>query len=83
MKIRIRSEEQAFTVLLPTRLLFSKSILKFGLKVGRRYSDAVPNIPPAAVDALCDEIRRIKKTHTSWELVNIQSADGEQIQIVL
>ncbi len=32
--------------------------------MGKRYSDAVPDIPPAAVDALCDEIRRIKKTHS-------------------
>lgn len=83
MKVHIRSEGRSFTVILPTRLLFSKGILKFGLKVGKRYSDAVPDIPPAAVDALCDEIRRIKKTHASWELVSIQSAGGEEIRIVL
>ncbi len=83
MKVYIRSKERGFTVILPTRLLFSKGILKFGLKVGKRYSDAVPDIPPEAVDALCDEIRRIKKTHASWELVDIRSADGETVRIVL
>ncbi len=83
MKVRIRSVERSFSVILPTRLLFSKGILKFGLRIGKRYSDAVPDIPPAAVDALCDEIRRIKKTHSSWELVHIQSADGEEIRVVL
>lgn len=83
MKLHIRSEERSFTVILPTRILFSKHILKFGWKLGKRYSDAVPNISPAAVDALCDEICRIKQTHASWELVDIQSADGEQIRIVL
>ena len=83
MKINIRSEERNFTIVLPTRLLFSKTILKYGLKVGKRYSEAVPDIPPAAVDALCNEIRRIKKTHSAWELVNIQTADGEKVQILL
>lgn len=83
MKIIIRSEERDFSIVLPTRLLFSKAVLKYGLKVGKRYSNAVPDIPPAAVDALCDEIRRIKKTHSAWELVNIQTADGEKVQIFL
>ncbi len=83
MKIHIRSEERTFTVILPTRLLFSKHILKFGLKVGKRYSDAVPNISPAAVDALCDEICRIKEIHPRWELVSIQSTDGGRTQIIL
>ena len=83
MKIHIRSEERGFTILFPTKLIFSKAVLKYGLKVGKRYSDAVPDISPAAVDALCDEIRRIKKTHSDWELVNIQSDDGKEVQIYL
>lgn len=83
MKINIRSEERDFSIVLPTRLLFSKAVLKYGLKAGKRYSDAVPDIPPAAVDALCNEIRRIKKTRSAWELVNMQSADGEKVQIFL
>ncbi len=83
MKVRIRSEERRFTIALPTRMLFSKGLLKFGLKVGKRYSDAVPDIPPAVVDEFCNEIRRIKKIHSSWELVNIQSASGDEIQVIL
>ncbi len=83
MKIHIRDGARSFTVALPTRLLFSKTILKFGLKLGKRYSDAVPDIPSEAVDALCDEIRRIRKKHAAWELVHIQSGDGEQVQIIL
>lgn len=83
MKIRIRSDEHNFSIVLPTRVLFSKSILKFGLRIGKKYSADVPDIPPETVDALCDEIRRIKKKHGSWELVNVQSAGGEQVQIIL
>lgn len=62
MKARICSEERSFSVLLPTRMVFSRGFLKFGLRIGRMYSDAVPQIPPEAVDALCCEIRRIKKS---------------------
>ena len=83
MKIHIREEDRSFTIVLPTRLIFSKTILKFGLRIGKKYSDQVPDIPPEAVDALCDELRRIKKKHGSWELVNVQSSDGEQVQIIL
>lgn len=83
MKVYIRDDERNFTVTLPTRLLFSKSLLKYGLKIGKRYSSAVPDIPPESVDALCDEICRIKKLHGPWELVDIQSADGEEIRITL
>lgn len=68
---------------LPTAWIFSKGLLKFGLRIGRKYSSEVPDIPPETVDALCAEIRRIKKKHGSWELVNVQSADGEQVQIIL
>ncbi len=83
MKIHIRTQGRGFSLLLPTRLLFSKAILKLGLHMGKRYSPAVPQLPPAAIDALCREIHRIKKTGGSWELVNIQSAQGEEIQIFL
>ncbi len=83
MKISVRSKERNLTLMLPTRLVFSKTILKLGLRIGKRHTDSVPDIPPAAIDALCDELRRIKKTHTDWELVHVQSANGEAVQIIL
>ena len=83
MKIRIRSYERRFTLILPTRLLLSKGAVKLGLRIGKRCSISVPDIPLKIVDALCDEVKRIKKKHGSWELVDVQSADGEQINIRL
>ncbi len=83
MKVHIQAEAKSLTLHLPTRLIFSKTFLKMGLRLGKRYSDAVPDIPPVAMDALCHEIRRIKKVHGTWELVNIQSADGQIVQIIL
>lgn len=83
MKIKVRSGERNFTLLLPTRLIFSKTVLKFGLRMGRKYSAQVPDIPPEMAEALCDEIKRIKKKHGAWELVDVQSGDGEMVQIIL
>ncbi|MDD6201280.1 MAG: hypothetical protein PUB93_08475 [Firmicutes bacterium] len=83
MKVSIRSRERSLHIAVPTRMLFSKSFLKFGLKMGKKYSDQVPDIPPEAVDTLCDEIRRIKRKRGSWLLADIQSADGENIRVIL
>lgn len=83
MKIRVRSDSHSFSIVLPTRMLFSKSILKFGLRIGKKYSADVPELPPEMVDGLCDEIRRIKKRYGAWELVDVQASDGEQVQIIL
>lgn len=83
MKIRVQSGQHRFSIVLPTGLIFSKSILKFGLRIGKKYSEEVPDIPPQAIDALCNEIKRIKKQHGSWELVDVQSAGGEQVRITL
>ena len=45
---------------------------------------SVPNtLPEDTVYALCAELRRIKKAHGSWELVNVQSSDGDSVQIIL
>ena len=83
MKIRVSSEDYRFCIVLPTRLLFSKGLLKLGIRIGKRYTKVVPDIPPAAVDALCDEIRYIKRKHGSWELVHMESPDGSMVQIIL
>lgn len=83
MKIRLSSGKHRFRIILPTRLLFSKGLLKLGIRIGKRYTKVVPDIPPAAVDALCDEIRYIKRKHGSWELVHMESPDGSMVQIIL
>ena len=79
----MRSKDHGFSLILPTRMLFSKGLIKFGLRIGRKYSDQVPPLAPEAIDALCDEIKRIKRKHGSWKLVEVQSADGDDVRIIL
>ena len=83
MRIRVHSGQQKFSLALPTRLIFSKTLMKLGLRFGRAYSPDVPDLSPEAVDALCTEIRRIKKKYGSWELVDVCTAEGDTVQITL
>ncbi len=83
MKIYIYFEKRKLLLLFPTWLLSNKAILKFTLRNGRKYTGEIPDISPAHLDALCHEIRRIKKKHTAWELLDARSADGEGVRIVL
>ena len=41
------------------------------------------DISPEALTALFAEFRRIKKKHGSWELVDIESADGGLVKVIL
>lgn len=83
MKIIVKSQEQNLNLTLPTRLIFSKFILKLGLRIGEKYASKLEKIPPSAVDALVDELRKTKKKYGTWDLVEVRSADGEYIKITL
>ena len=83
MRIRVRSGERSFSLVLPTRFVFSKTLINLGIRMGKRYSDHVPDLPPEAVNALCDEIGRIKKEYGAWDLVEVLSSDGEAVKITL
>lgn len=84
MKIRVKGDGVNLNLVLPTRLLFGKTVVKLANTIGRQYAaEALENIPPEALEALCAELRRIKKKHGTWELVDVESADGDIVQIVL
>lgn len=86
MKIQIQENEagHGLNIVLPTRMLFSKPVLRLINGTGRKYaSGAFENIPPQAMEAIFAELRRIKEKYGSWELVDIRSADGEIVKIVL
>ena len=84
MKIKVISGEHRIRLVLPTRLIFSPALIRFGLKIARKYAPAeLGNIPPEDVEALCRELCRIKKRYGTYELVDIQSANGEMMNIIL
>ena len=83
MKIQIKGEKN-LTLVLPTRLLFSKKVAHLVTKAAGKWIPAIVNrIPAEILDAALDELVRTKKIHGSWELVDIESASGEKIRITL
>lgn len=99
MKIQIKGEGHNITIPIPTALIFSKpsawlwlKIARSGASVCREYipehveekTDAFfTNVSDEAVYALCAELMRIKRTRGSWNLVEVESASGDQVLIQL
>lgn len=99
MRIQIKAQGHKFTIPIPTGMIFSRPAVWLALKIARKNVDkdmkyipeiveehtdnVLMNIPDEAVYALCDEIRRIKKKYGSWNLVEVESASGEQVLIRL
>lgn len=78
MKIHIQDGGHRFVLSFPTKLIFSKLVLRWVLK-----ENAGISITPEAANRLTEEIRRIKKKYGTWELVEVHSADGESVKITL
>ena len=99
MKIRISTGSKNFTICVPTGMIFSKPALWLYMKIGRRsmsyakqympedadvsVNNLFDNVPEEAAYAICDELRRIKKKYGTWELVNVESADGSLVNITI
>jgi len=84
MRIRIKGHGQNRNIILPTGLIFSKGTVWLANHVARKYAaDAMKDISPEALDALFAEFRSIKRKHGSWNLVEVESADGETVLITL
>jgi len=84
MKIHVKSGNHNLRLYLPTGLIFSKTIARLGCRFGLKYAgDAMRNISPEALEALFAEFRRIKHKHGSWDLVDIEGADGQIVKIIL
>ena len=84
MKIHVKSEEQNLRILIPTGWLFSPLVARFVYRHGSQYAgDAMKDISPEAWEALFAEFRRIKKKYGKWELVNVESSNGDLVKVIL
>lgn len=84
MKIKIKTDKHNISLAFPTGLLTGKFAISMAEKYARKYvAEAMADIPPHALEALCAEIRRLKKIRGQLELVDIVSADGHEIHISL
>ncbi len=91
MKIKVKAQGHKLTIPIPTGLLFGKTAIRLWLKIARsavgrasdRDAEAFHRIPDAAIAAFCEELMRVKKKHGHWDLVEVRSADGEEVLIRL
>ena len=84
MKIHIRSAEANLKLWLPTNLIFSKPVALLGGTVGRKYAgDAMKDLSSKDLDRLFAEFRRIKKKYGAWDLVEVESAEGDIVRVTL
>lgn len=78
MKIQVKEAEKSFCLNLPTSLIFSRFVLRLAMK-----HSSIDGLTAEAAEVLAAEIRRIKKLHGAWDLVEVYSADGEKVKITL
>lgn len=99
MRIHVKADGHDIRIPVPTGLIFSKPSVWLYLKLARKYSSRASEYIPAdieitadqlldkfsdeAVYALCQEIMRIKRHHGHWDLVDVQTASGEEVHITL
>lgn len=84
MRIRVKGDGHNINIPIPTNLVFSKGTVWLAKHFGRKYAgNAMQDIPPEALDKLFAELRRIKRRHKHWTLVEIRSADGQEVYITL
>lgn len=84
MKVQIKESGREFTIFLPNGLIFNDVTLWIAGKAVRKHApEALSGISPEAIERLFAELKRIQKKYGTWELVEIQSTNGEQIRITL
>ena len=83
MNIHIQWSGHNIRLALPTSLVFHRRILRFALGNIRMDGVTANGLSRQQTDTLSAEIRRIKKKHGTWTLVEVESADGERVTVTL
>ena len=84
MKIQIELPEKNQILSIPDFML-SPKLIAFVAKIagGAKADKALEEIPAEALERIFAQLRNIKKVHGSWEVVEIHSAQGKRIKIIL
>lgn len=82
MMIKIKAGGKCpFWIILPNWLAFR--LLSFALKQGEKCSCQVPQIPQNALKEMKKAMKQTKRRHRHYELVTIESNDGDVVKILL
>ena len=84
MKIQVTSGDHNIKLRFPTALIFSPVVARLGYYYSNRYTEnVVQGITLKDLNALFAEFRRIKREYGSWELVDVESSNGDHVKVVL
>lgn len=80
MKVQIRKGDHEQVIHLPTKMLLNKFVLRMAFK-NRKTN--LNGISAEAADVILAELEKVKAKYGSWDLVEVDSADGEKVTITL
>lgn len=82
MKIIVRTKEKELRLWLPGGLLYGRISARIVTAAIRKHA---PNcgIPPEMLGLLLAALRDFAHTHPGWQLVDLQSHDGDIVRITL
>ena len=85
MKIEVHiSGGPDLVIPVPNAILFSPKLLNWELQIsGLSSSHTIPEIPPETVKKACAAIKEYRKDHGPWEIVRVESADGQTVIITV
>lgn len=86
MQILVEEEgHKLVDIRLPSTLLYSRIGIKLALRLMKKNSKEadVINLSPELISRLARALKRIKKNHPNYSLVDIESDDGTIVKIIL
>lgn len=86
MKIHVKDEDLSFVLILPTRVLLSKTAARLVVRVlKKRISEDKERVDmlPNTLERIFAELRRVKERHRHWVLLDVTSSGGDRIKIEL
>ncbi|HHX72294.1 MAG TPA: hypothetical protein GX701_05130 [Clostridiales bacterium] len=82
MKIVVREESgKKINIVLPTGMVLNRLTAWFACKAIRKHSDL--KITRKQALRFIKELRRCKRRHRGWKLVEVESSDGDYVEIKL
>lgn len=70
-------------IAMPTGLIFSPAMVSLWLRISRKYTPEVPNISYRDLRAICKAIKQTKRRYGCYELVTVESGQGDLVKITL